>query len=470
MGNNLLNINGYKIEREDRNNRGDGVAFYVKSSINYARRKDIPLDALELVCIEIKPVKASPFIIIAWYRPPSDPILTFDKLEKVLQYLENENKEILLIGDTNCNLLHQEVLQSPNSDLAPAFGSTGTADANTSSGMCKHMIDLYETYGLKQIIKEPTRVTLHTSTLIDHVAVSDPRNIADSGVLKIAMSNHYMVYCVRKFRGALTKQHKKITTRQMKNFDETSFFADISSVDWNLIIQRSADLDSAVENWTTMLSLIIEKHAPMRQHRVSDRYCPWLTSELKATMRSRDKLKKSAVKHGSALLMQAYRRIRNRVNSLNTKLKKAYFSQKIADCQGNMKETWNTINKLINKRSKTTNISSLVVDEACLTNSSEIADSMNDYFCNMGSKLSSKIPNIEKPLINGDYSINEDHTRFHFQMIRPDELIIIMNKFKTSQSCGIDGISSSFLKITMPVLAPSLCSIFNTSISQGCFP
>ena len=321
MGNTLLNINGYKIEREDRNNRGGGVAIYVKSSINYARRKDIPLDALELVCIEIKPVKASPFIIIAWYRPPSDPILTFDKLEKVLQYLENENKEILLIGDTNCNLLHQEVLQSPNSDLAPAFGSTGTADANTSSGMCKHMIDLYEAYGLKQLIKEPTRVTLHTSTLIDHVAVSDPRNIVDSGVLKIAMSDHYMVYCVRKFRGALTKQHKKITTRQMKNFDETSFLADISSVDWNLIIQRSADLDSAVENWTNLLSLIIEEHAPMRQRRVSDRYCPWLTSELKATMRSRGKLKKSAVKHGSALLMQAYRRIRNRVNSLNTKLK-----------------------------------------------------------------------------------------------------------------------------------------------------
>ena len=268
MGNNLLNINGYKIEREDRNNRGGGVAIYVKSSINYARRKDIPLDGLELVCIEIKPVNASPFIIIAWYRPPRDPISTFDNLEKVLQYLENDNKEIILIGDTNCNLLHQEDLQSSYSDLAPAFGSTGTAgtaDANTGSGMCKHMIDLYEAYGLKQLIKEPTRDTLRTCTLIDHVAVSEPRNIVDSGVLKIAMSDHYMVYCVRKFRGAWRKQHKKITTRQMKNFDETSFLADISSVDWNLIIQRSADLDSVVENLTNMLSLIIEKHAPLRQ-------------------------------------------------------------------------------------------------------------------------------------------------------------------------------------------------------------
>ena len=126
----------------------------------------------------------------------------------------------------------------------------------------------------------------------------------------------------------------------------------------------------------------------------------------------------------------AYRHIRNRVNSLNTKLKKAYFSQKIADCQGNMRETWNTINKLINKRSKTTNISSLMVDEECLTKSSEIADSTNDYFCNIGSKLSSKIPNLENPLLNGDYSINEKHARFHFQTIRPDELSKIMNKFK----------------------------------------
>ena len=191
------------------------------------------------------------------------------------------------------------------------------------------MIDLYEAYGLKQLIKEPTRETLRTSTLIDHVAVSEPRNIVDSGVLKIAMSDHYMVYCVRKFRGAWRKQNKKITTRQMKNFDETIFLADISSVDWNLIIQRSADLDSAVENWTNMLSLIIEKHAPLRQRRVSDRYCQWTTSELKTTMRSRDKLKKSAVKHGSALLMQAYRHIRNRVNSLNTKLKKAFFHKKL---------------------------------------------------------------------------------------------------------------------------------------------
>ena len=134
-------------------------------------------------------------------------ISTFEKLEKVLQYLENENTEMILICDTNCYLLHQEDLQSPNSDLSAAYGSTGTANADTGSGMCKHMIDLYEAYGLKQLIKEPTWETLDMSSLICHMGASDPRNIVDSGVPKIAMSDHYIVYCIRKFRGALTKRH-----------------------------------------------------------------------------------------------------------------------------------------------------------------------------------------------------------------------------------------------------------------------
>ena len=71
---------------------------------------------------------------------------------------------------------------------------------------------------------------------------------------------------------------------------------------------------------------------------------------------------------------------------------------------------------------------------------------------------------------NGHNSINGNHKRFHFQMIRPDEHKQNNEKFKTSQSSGIDGISSSFLKIATPVIGPSLCSIFNTSISRGCSP
>ena len=90
---------------------------------------------------------------------------------------------------------------------------------------------------------------------------------------------------------------------------------------------------------------------------------------------------------------------------------------------------------------------------------------MNDYFCSIGEKRSSNIPSTEDPLLNGNYSINDSCARFHFQMIRPEELRRIGSTFKTSQNYGFDGITSLFIKIGMPVIAPSLCCIFNTSIS-----
>ena len=133
--------------------------------------------------------------------------------------------------------------------------------------------------------------------------------------------------------------------------------------------------------------MIIEKHAPMRHRRVSEKYWPWITTQLKASARTRDRLRKSAVKAGSEILITAYRHVRNVVNKQNKALKRQYFSEKIRCCEGDMKEAWKTINQLVNKRSKTTNSSSIQEDNKILTNSDEISESMNQYFCSIGQKL-----------------------------------------------------------------------------------
>ena len=57
--------------------------------------------------------------------------------------------------------------------------------------------------------------------------------------------------------------------------------------------------------------------------------------------------------------MDAYKQLRNKANILNKNLKREYFSKKLAACKGDLKQSWKTINLLLNKRSKTTNIGSL---------------------------------------------------------------------------------------------------------------
>ena len=87
--------------------------------------------------------------------------------------------------------------------------------------------------------------------------------------------------------------------------------------------------------------------------------------------RSRDKLKMAAVKTKSEVLMAAYKQLRNKVNSTCKRLKRDYLPDKIKASEGNLKETWATINKLVNKRSKTTMISSLSDGDERISNPQE---------------------------------------------------------------------------------------------------
>ena len=256
----------------------------------------------------------------------------------------------------------------------------------------------------------------------------------------------------------------------MKNFNEETFLRDLSAYDWSSILYCSEDINVVVEKWSSMVSFIIETHAPMMQKRVSERYSPWLSSSLKDLFRSRDKLKAAAFKSKSEILMTAYRQVRNKANNMNADLKKTYFINKIHEAAGNMKETWSTINKLINKRSETTKIQSLKADGITIFDSKEIANSMNQFFCTVGEKLSNDIPETINPLLKGEYIVNPQNATFSFIPVTPKQLIETMGKFKTSQGSGLDGISNFFLKVGMPALAGSLSELFSMSMSLGLFP
>ena len=166
------------------------------------------------------------------------------------------------------------------------------------------------------------------------------------------LSDHYLVYVTRKFMGSTKRQRKTISTRKMKNFNNNNFLSDLGQIDRDSIVSSSKDIDEAVNKWSYLLSLVIEKHAPLTELKLSDKYSIWLTKDLKVLARTRDKLKNMAIKNESSIVMASYRHVRNRVNNLNKNLKQEYFFKKIALEKGNLKETWKTLNLLLNKKIK----------------------------------------------------------------------------------------------------------------------
>ena len=168
--------------------------------------------------------------------------------------------------------------------------------------------------------------------------------------------------------------------------------------------------------------------------------------------------------------MQSYRDIRNKVNKMNGELKREYFTHKIASCEGDLKKTWQTINNVLNKKSKTTNIASLNVDGIHISTNADIAESMNNFFCTIGQTLSDKIVQTRNPLLENDYEVNPQKTKFKFHVIDKIQLGKVFGKLKASKGSGNDGIASCFLKIALPVISESLCDIFNLSMETGRFP
>ena len=118
--------------------------------------------------------------------------------------MENENKDLVITGDFNCDLL------------------STNKDART-----KKLTDLLDIYQLQQHIQIPTRTTLNSKTLIDLMItkVEDTKTI-DSGVIDLGISDHNLVYICRKV--SIPKQPPKIVeTRQFKNFNTAAFQHDL---------------------------------------------------------------------------------------------------------------------------------------------------------------------------------------------------------------------------------------------------
>ena len=61
----ITDIAGFKQVRLDRSRQGGGISLYVKDSIQYILRNDIPNNNLELLCIEVQPHKSKSFLLIA---------------------------------------------------------------------------------------------------------------------------------------------------------------------------------------------------------------------------------------------------------------------------------------------------------------------------------------------------------------------------------------------------------------------
>jgi hypothetical protein len=202
-----IHIPGYVMFRQDRDKKGGGLAVYVKDIYKASVIKKSSLvteNLFQQLWIKVQCKKLKSFLLCAAYRPPDTPIGFLDDLGNALIDCLLPGLEVILVGDLNCNLMDSCVSGRALSDFCVEFNLT-------------------------QLVKEPTRVTDTSQTLID-VALTTNTNIIDTCDVKpAALSDHSLVCLILKLKSPRPRC-TFITTRSYKNYNREKFVDDLANV------------------------------------------------------------------------------------------------------------------------------------------------------------------------------------------------------------------------------------------------
>ena len=202
-------IDGYCAIRGDRNRKGGGVICYVNNKICYNTKNCISNETenifLELLIPETRPVTVG----IVYESPDKSRFLEI--LSNSLNSLNMLSEEWHILGDLNINLYHiGSSLGEENKNIIKA--------ANKVSFETNKYLEFCKTFGLKEWIESPIRVTANTSTLIDQILKNTNERITQCGIINIGSSDHQMIFCTRKIKKDKVVGYKQISFRSFKNY------------------------------------------------------------------------------------------------------------------------------------------------------------------------------------------------------------------------------------------------------------
>lgn len=144
----------------DRDNHGGGFLIYYKESLLAPQVTKWDHPNMEATWLNVT-MRSQSFLVGCFYhRHPSD-CSFFDIFSDQITEIWMKRKNVILVGDFNCDMT-----PSPDSN-EPHFR--------------KRFKTILCSYGLKNVINSPTRITLHSKSLIDLIVTSQPAKIQTSG-------------------------------------------------------------------------------------------------------------------------------------------------------------------------------------------------------------------------------------------------------------------------------------------------
>ena len=330
--------------------------------------------------------------------------------------------------------------------------------------------------GAIPLITKATRVSDHSSTIIDHIITNDIKNNIQPGVIESCyLSGHYPIFCKigKPIPAPSFKKSKDPANyfRDKSKFNPEDYNLDLSLALSNLFEKtpeiNSQTFDTAFNKFIKTVKDIIDIHAPLksyspRQKRLKRK--PWITKGILVSIRKKNSMFKSYFINGNVAQKHLFKTYTNKLTEIKVLSKKLFYKNELSKNKNDPKIVWNIIRILLPPNEKSPhNTNQEIVSK------SDIAEKFNDFFCTIREKLANKI-STQDPRNFKCFMKQRISTSIFLEPPNLYEITDHLRNLNVNKAMGHDNLPAYFLKIALNVIAPYLLPIIHFSFSNGIFP
>lgn len=418
--------------------RGGGVAIYLKSNLKYRKGKVVNnVHQITEVVVQIENKSVS---VICVYNPNN--VNAHNMHDDMEIIFANDKGNMIIVGDFNINLLSDDSTTQSHTDLVQSYGLE----------FCNLLV--------------PTRITDHSSTIIDHV-ITTP-NLVN----KLLLVDHYL----SDHRIVLIKTTLPVVTNQL-------FTKCLTKVNLNKFLkycQKKKLVDEAndvVEYYAAFKSYIQEGIDNSLDSKLIEPRkfvsSPWINEDYLYLCQLKNQwFKKTKESRPHKWTIERYKFLCNQVTAMKRDLKQKYYANEFAKAVTKPNEVWKILNKLTKGVKDVNNCNEIKISGVVTKDTNVIVDAINEYYANIPLDLTNKITPCDASEVDMIQSYNRPQANCSMRIVpaTAEEILNIVSKLKDSHTRVNGCISASMLKHCINELVPYILRIVNLSLRDGLVP
>ena len=287
---NVINISGYSVLRQDRNTKGGGILFYIRDNLkakilcsSTTSRSGKPLKPEYIFC-SVWEGDSTPTLVVLVYRPPDVSIRSDRYFIQQLRLLSSEYSHEIIIGDWNTNLLDKQ-----HSDT-------------------RFLNDLMSDLSLKLVDTGPSHHTKENDTWIDSIFVDNCDNILSFDRRLPNFSSRHDIISVTIDIFYPSMPNSSYTYKCLNKISPADLNLQLRSLDWSpfLMAEDNFDIDLCLSTMTDNIKNTIDLLAPDKTMKPQKNNYPWLNTELRLLKSKRDATNRRYHRTGSQYILNEF--------------------------------------------------------------------------------------------------------------------------------------------------------------------